>query len=334
MSRDPDAKLCSLFPDVRTESNIPKRRLIQILVVILVAAYGCGGGGVLSAQSAVGAAGPCGLRLPPPQRGELPFRVPSGGRAIRRALAGRFALCTLVRRDGTRFALLHSDAEHRVLGVAFYRPSGVLRSAVDSSYAVAAAQPPADVKCGSSSQASIGSVYWTKTRKWWIGATAPGLNRDAVINAVRNAQSEWTNDLNWCGIKDQASPPASYQGTTSDDAVKDDGKSVVDWGSLENDQDCSQALACTFTWYNDKGAPVESDLRFNTGYKWSTTGASNAYDIQTVAAHEFGHVLQFDHVTNSAKDDDSNLMWPYFDTGDTSGRKLGRGEALEDNSHY
>ena len=94
------------------------------------------------------------------------------------------------------------------------------------------------------------------------------------------------------------------------------------------------ALACTFTWYDGNGIPLESDIRFNTAFEWSTTGASGAVDIQTVAAHEIGHVLQFDHVTNSSKDDDTTLMWPYFTAGNTSGRKLGRGDALEDNSHY
>ena len=83
-----------------------------------------------------------------------------------------------------------------------------------------------------------------------------------------------------------------------------------------------------------KGIPFESDIRFNTADKWSTTGAASAYDIQSIAAHEIGHVLQFDHVTNASKDDDTNVMWPYYTTGNTSGRKLGRGDALGNNSHY
>jgi hypothetical protein len=259
--------------------------------------------------------------------------TPAGGRAVRRALTGRFVLCTLLRSDDSRFARLHIDAEQHVLGVAFYRPSGALLSAVDSSYA-ATSPSPANVKCGSSAQATIGNVYWKKTRKWWIGATPGGMNRDAVVSAVRNAQGEWTNDINWCGIKDQANPPASYQGKTSDAAATEDGKSVVDWGSLKNDQDCNGAIACTATWYDAKGIPIESDIRFNTAFKWSTTGASGMVDVQTIAAHEIGHVLQFDHVTNSSKNDDTTLMWPYFSPGDTSGRKLGRGDALADNNHY
>ena len=36
-----------------------------------------------------------------------------------------------------------------------------------------------------------------------------------------------------------------------------------------------------------------------------------AYDIQSVAAHEIGHAIQFDHVTNSSKRDHTLVMWPY-----------------------
>ena len=88
-----------------------------------------------------------------PRRGERAFKTPAGGRAVRRVLTGRIVQCTLSRRDGSRFARLHIDADQHVLGVAFYRPSGALLSAVDSSYA-AASQAPANVKCGSSAQAN------------------------------------------------------------------------------------------------------------------------------------------------------------------------------------
>ena len=217
--------------------------------------------------------------------------------------------------------------------MAFYRRSGVLRSAVDSTHAQAPEQTGASVKCDSSSHASIGPKYWRKQRRWWIGATAKGIDRDVVVKAVRNAQSQWTNNINWCGIKDQANPPAYYEGKTSS-AAKHDGKSVIDWGSLANDQNCSGALACAVSWYDEQGSPVESDIRFSNSFKWSTKGASGAYDIQSVAAHEIGHVLQLAHVTNSSKRDHTVVLWPYLNAGDTTGRKLGRGDALADNSHY
>ena len=144
-------------------------------------------------------------------------------------------------------------------------------------YAVAPAETGADVKCDSSSQASTGKTYWQTTRKWWIGATAPGINRDTVVKAVRNAQSQWTNNINWCGIDDQANPPAHYEGKTSR-AAKHDGYSTV-VGQPMNDQDCSGALACTVMAYDEKGNPVEADIRFNAAFKWSTTSASGAYDV-------------------------------------------------------
>jgi hypothetical protein len=314
------------------------RRLVPAAIVIAAAA--CAGSAAedaasvaLRAPSAAAVARQCGLRLPPPVRGELAFRPPTGGHAAHRRLAGRLLLCTLFRRDGSRFARLYNDSHQRVLSVAFFRPSGVLWSASDAVYAVTPADTGSDVKCDSSSQASIGKTYWRTTRKWWIGATAPGINRETVVNAVQKAQSQWTNNVNWCGIEDQANPPAHYEGKTSR-VAKHDGYSTVDWGSLKNDQNCSGALACTVIAYDEQGNPVEADIRFNTEFKWSTTGAANTYDIQSVAAHEIGHAILFDHVTNSSKRDHTLVMWPYLDIGDTSGRKLGRGDALANNSHY
>ena len=193
------------------------RRLVPVAIVVAAAAWAAGAAEdaasvALRATSAAAVASPCGLRLAPPVRGQIAFRVPSGGRAARRQLARRLSLCTLHRRDGSRFARLYSDSQQRVLSVAFFRRSGVLRSASDAVYAVTPADTGSDVKCDSSSQASIGTTYWRTTRKWWIGATAPGLDRETVVKAVRNAQSQWTNNVNWCGIADQANPPAHYEG--------------------------------------------------------------------------------------------------------------------------
>ena len=105
-------------------------------------------------------------------------------------------------------------------------------------------------------------------------------------------------------------------------------------GRLLKDQSCSGALACAVTWYDAQGPPIEADIRFNVAFKWSTNGASDAFDIQSVAAHEIGHVLQFDHVRTRRSATTPSLLWPYIDIGDTTGRKLGRGDALAANSRY
>jgi hypothetical protein len=312
---------------------ISRRHLVTAAVVIAGAACAGGAAGhrAVAAQQASSATSVCGVRLAAAVRGEIAFRIPSGGRAVRRALARGFARCTLLRRDGTRFAELDSDAQHRLLGLAFYRRSGTLIHTSDA--APAGGSNGSNVKCGSSSQASLGGAYWRTSLKWTIGTTPSGLNKDKVISAVRNAVSEWNNNINWCGIKDQANVPVSYQGTSSAKG-KHDEKNTVVWVSLKNDQDCSGALACASSWYDGNGKPIESDIRFDTGVKWSTSGGSGAYDIQSVAAHEFGHVFQFGHVSNSGKNDATNLMWPYVDMADTTGHKLGKGDATADNSHY
>jgi hypothetical protein len=226
--------------------------------------------------------------------------TPAGGRAVRRALTGRFVLCTLLRSDDSRFARLHIDADQHVLGVAFYRPSGAPLSAVDSSYA-ATSPSPANVKCGSSAQATLGKVYWKKTRKWWIGATPGGMNRDAVVNAVRNAQSEWTNDINWCGIKDQANRPRPI-GKDVDDVLR---------RTAERRQGEPRTTRTAMGRSHShvvrrEGHPGRADIRFNTAYKWSTTGAAGALTSSRSRRTRLV-TLQFDHVTNASKDDETNV---------------------------
>ena len=95
------------------------------------------------------------------------------------------------------------------------------------------AETGSDVKCDSSSEASIDDVL--ADDEVVDRRNGAGIDRETVVKAVRNAQSQWTNNVNWCGIKDQASPPAHYEGKTSRSA-KHDGYSTVDWGSLKDDQ--------------------------------------------------------------------------------------------------
>jgi len=144
------------------------------------------------------------------------------------------------------------------------------------------------------------------------------------------AYSEWANNVNWCDLADNAKAQSDYQGRTELKA-KHDGTSVVDWGSLQDVQNCNAALACAATWYDEEGNPVESDIRFSTAEDWSINAGEGGYDIQSAAAHEFGHVRQFDHVTSG---DNTVVMWPYISKGDTSLRKLGRGDARGNNTNY
>ena len=216
-----------------------------------------------------------------------------------------------------------------MLEIHFFRRSGKLLFASDAGIPAKATTEGADVGCGNDSFSTIGPREWQQPQQWWVGKTPSGIAADKVVDALRSANSEWANNINWCGLADNAKAQSDYQGRTELKA-KHDGTSVVDWGSLQDVQNCNQALACTATWYDEDGNPVESDIRFSTAEDWSIS-AGEGYDIQSVAAHEFGHVRQFDHVTTG---DNSVVMWPYIAKGDTSLRKLGRGDARGNNTTY
>ena len=248
-------------------------------------------------------------------------------------LAGRLLRCSLLRRDGSLFASAIRDRLGNVLAIQFFRPGGTLSLSVDPAYPATASTQGAKVSCDSNAEKSIGSSYWKQPIKWWLGQTPSYLNRDKIVNALEAAQAEWTNNVNYCKYGDQANGSAPYQGKTTRQYGTYDGSNTVDWGSI-NSQGCEGAVACTMNWYDANGKPVEADTRFSTAFHWSLNPGAQDFDVQSVAAHEFGHVRQFDHVTNADHADYTDLMWPYTSPGTTNGRKLGRGDSLEDNQHY
>jgi len=49
---------------------------------------------------------------------------------------------------------------------------------------------------------------------------------------------------------------------------------------------------CAFTYpYADGDEATGDEIFFNSNLAWSTSGASNRYDVRNVATHEFGHWL-------------------------------------------
>jgi hypothetical protein len=66
------------------------------------------------------------------------------------------------------------------------------------------------------------------------------------------------------------------------------------------------AVCWTLTFVDDNGDPLDSDndgyidtalkeVWYNDGFAWSSTGAGNTIDVQTVALHENGHALEMGH---------------------------------------
>ena len=91
-----------------------------------------------------------------------------------------------------------------------------------------------------------------------------------------------------------------------------------------------RTLAVTYTWHWTTGE-YEDDVVFNTKVPWFMAGSEgtgcypgvNAYDLQDVATHEFGHVYGLGHVQAPF-----NTMYPTATTGETYKRSLAPGDAL------
>jgi hypothetical protein len=177
--------------------------------LVLAAAAALAASAVWAAPRSPGVASPCGLGLPPPEFGEPAFEVPDGGSVREERLEGGALECILRRADGTRFARAYRDTAGQVIEVAFYRESGQLREDEDAAMAApsagSATTRSAEVTCGSSHTASLGSKYWRKSFVWRIGHTVSGIAAGKAVNVVRYAEGEWLNNANWCGIKDEAS---------------------------------------------------------------------------------------------------------------------------------
>lgn len=138
--------------------------------------------------------------------------------------------------------------------------------------------------------------------------------------AIVRGHHAWDETRNSCGYKDQHNVASSYAGRTSVSVhTQADGRSVVDFGRLTRLCGNAVTLACTWTF----NRPIsESDQRYNSAFRWSTTGSAGTYDIESAAAHETGHTIGLGHAGSSA----FLTMYPQICSGCTRARTLARGD--------
>jgi hypothetical protein len=106
-------------------------------------------------------------------------------------------------------------------------------------------------------------------------------------------------------------------GTTSSTAHSaNDGMNIVTFGPL-----AAGTVAENAYWFNTiTGRMIDSDIRFNTYYSWSTNASSGTMDVQNVGTHEEGHTLCLADLYSGA--DSQKTMYGYVSYAETKKQTL------------
>ncbi|WP_083420881.1 matrixin family metalloprotease [Curtobacterium sp. MCBA15_009] len=177
--------------------------------------------------------------------------------------------------------------------------------------------------CGSTAYTLTGA-HWTSTIRWRYNPSGAKVTKPTAVQAGAQA---WTGTVSVCGETVRSAVTQRYLGTAKQrPAVTADGgcgasngTSVVGWGSLPG-----ATLALTCTWSTTDGVALESDQRYSTTQRWSSTATCSGprYDLRGIATHEWGHTVGLGHTAQRS----GLVMKPASPVCDTAQRTLGLGD--------
>src|SRR3990172_12029544 len=138
----------------------------------------------------------------------------------------------------------------------------------------------------------------------------PAGGPDGALSAITASLQTWTDVSN-------SAFQFVYGGTTTSTAGgANTGTNIIVFNPLPSD-----SIGVTFTWYDTvTGAITDSDIRLNTNYSWSASGASGSMDVQNIVTHEAGHILDLEDLYGSA--DTEKTMYGFASAGGTKKRAL------------
>ena len=133
-------------------------------------------------------------------------------------------------------------------------------------------------------------VKWNGPVRYFIAdnSSAPGVGLTDFQAAIGRAFATW-----------QSVPTASvtyeFGGLTSARPFDDDGRNTIGFLS---EPSMDRTLGATSTLVDSStGEIVESDIFFNSAFKWSVApgGEPGAFDLESIALHEIGHMSGLGH---------------------------------------
>jgi len=172
------------------------------------------------------------------------------------------------------------------------QPMSQSRSAI-----IALGEPVAGVDCCAYMTSSNG-----KPIRW--SSACPNIHYRIYDNsgisgasaAIQAATASWNSVACSCAV------------LTCDGSAAACGDNIVCWAALSD----NNIIGLTTIWYTPIGNTYyisKFQMQFNTYFSWVTNCSSSGMDVQTIALHEFGHVLAMDDLYDSSCS--SHIMYGY-----------------------
>jgi len=134
------------------------------------------------------------------------------------------------------------------------------------------------------------AIKWTTmpVRYYVTNRDVPGVTAPQLQTVVQRAFSAWN-------IVPGMTIGGEFAGFTGAEPFNDDGVSVI---GFQSRPEMERTLgATTFQIEITTGRIIESDIFLNSAFPWSAASSGNpaAYDVESIAVHEIGHLFGMGH---------------------------------------